>query len=327
MSPNVSFVVPVYNMAPFVADCLSSILDQKGNHDYEVIVVDDASTDASLDVIETFDDPRIRLIRHRENLGAAATITEGLSAARGTHVARIDPDDRYRPHFLNKTVEILNAYPDVGLVYGRIAMIDSAGAITDSGLTYPRPPGDAKADRFLHLLKRNDLPAPTVLARREAWALGLPIPPSLKFNDWYLSLSIAQHWLLYFVDDVLADYRIHANNMHSIMVRHHWAEPIILEVLDRVLRSPGREHEKRKHSNEIYAAQYHQLADQYFGCDLLSDARRCYWQAICRRPDQHIQGDVLRRLLGSYIGRRQYEALKGFAKWTLRQIRIGEACK
>jgi glycosyltransferase involved in cell wall biosynthesis len=67
----------VYNVAPFVADCLTSILGQKENHDYEVIVIDDASTDASAEVIATFDDPRIRLIRHRENLGPARTITEG----------------------------------------------------------------------------------------------------------------------------------------------------------------------------------------------------------------------------------------------------------
>src|SRR5262249_61921715 len=105
--PKISFVVPVYNMEAFVGDCLNSILGQVGNHDYEVIVIDDASTDGSADVIATFDDPRIRLIRHRENLGSARTITEGLYAAHGAYVARIDPDDRYRPYFLNRTVEIL----------------------------------------------------------------------------------------------------------------------------------------------------------------------------------------------------------------------------
>jgi hypothetical protein len=76
-------------------------------------------------------------------------------------VARIDPDDFYKPHFLNRMVEILGRHPDVGLVYGRVAMIDCAGAITDSGMTYPAPAGNAKTDCFLHLLKRNDLPAPT----------------------------------------------------------------------------------------------------------------------------------------------------------------------
>src|SRR5258705_5065850 len=105
-APRISFVVPVYNMGAFVADCVNSIFGQEGDHDYELIVIDDASTDESVEVIEAFRDPRIRFLRHRENLGAASTITEGLYSARGAYVARIDPDDRYRPHFLNRTVEI-----------------------------------------------------------------------------------------------------------------------------------------------------------------------------------------------------------------------------
>jgi len=316
-TPKISFVVPMYNMEPYVADCLNSIFGQAGGHDYEIIVIDDASTDAGAAVVARFRDPRIRVIKHSQNKGAAHTITEGLYAARGGYVARIDPDDRYRPHFLNRTVEILDRNPDVGLVYGRIAMIDEVGTLLDSGSAYLAAPGNAKADRFLHLLKRNDLPAPTVLARREAWALGLPIPPGFKFNDWYLSLSIAERSLIYFVDDVLADYRIHDNNMHTAMVRDGWAEPIIMEVLKRFLDSPGREDEKRSHREEIYAAQYRQLADQYFYFDLLTDARRCYWQAIRRDPNQHIRPEVLRRLIGTYVGRRQYERLKGVAKTAL----------
>jgi glycosyltransferase involved in cell wall biosynthesis len=78
-------------------------------------VIDDASMDASAAVIARFDDPRTRFIRHRENLGPAHTITEGLYAARGAYVARIDPDDRYRPHFLNRTVEILAVIPTSGI--------------------------------------------------------------------------------------------------------------------------------------------------------------------------------------------------------------------
>lgn len=318
-APKISFVVPLYNMEAFVADCLASILGQDGNHDYEVIVIDDGSTDASAEVVAAFHDSRIRLLCHQENIGAAGTITEGLSLARGSYVARIDPDDRYRPHFLNQAVGILDQHPDVGLVFGRIAMIDSTGGLNDPGLSYPAPPGNAKADRFLDLLRRNDLPAPTVLARREAWALGLPIPPKFKFNDWYLSLSIAEHWLIYFIDEVLADYRIHSNNMHSSMVRDGWAEPIIMEILERFLSSPGRRKEKMRHRNEIFATQYRQLADQYFWVGRFADARRCYWEAIRRHPDRHIRPDVLRRLIGTYIGPQRYERLKGLAKTAVKR--------
>jgi glycosyltransferase involved in cell wall biosynthesis len=317
VAPPISFVVIVYNMEPFIADCIRSILCQEGGHDYEVIVIDDASADASMDVVMAFDDPRIRLIRHSENMGAAYTITEGLSSARGAYVARIDADDRYRPHFLDRTVKVLDHYPEVGLVYGRVAMIDSVGNITQPSVSVSTTTKNPKEDRFFHLMKRNDLPAPTVLARREAWKLGLPIPASMKFNDWYLSLSIAERWPLFFTDEVLADYRIHDNNMHRAMIRDRWGEPIIMDVLERFLKSPGREEEKRKYRNEIYAAQYRQLADQYFGFDLLLDARRCYWRAILLRPDQQARVDVIRRLIATHVGRRPYELAKGLAKRAL----------
>jgi glycosyltransferase involved in cell wall biosynthesis len=316
-APKISFVVPVYNMASFVAECLSSILAQDGDHDYEVIVVDDASTDSSVDVLSQFKDKRIQLIRHRENKGAAKTITEGLYAARGAYVARIDPDDRYRSHFLNRTSRVLDDHPEVGLTFGRIAMIDGTGIITDPGTTYRAPPSNERLDHFIHLLKRNDIPAPTVLARREAWMLGLPIPDQLKFNDWYLSLSIAERWPLFFVDEVLADYRIHDNNMHSAMIKERWAEPIILEVINKFLSAPGRESEKRDHRNEIYAAQYKQLADDYFGSELLTDARRCYFNAILHSPGLVGRSEVLRRFLGTFLGRAGYKRVKGLTNRAL----------
>ena len=90
-NPAISFVVPVYNMEMNVAECLNSILCQDGNHDYEVIVIDDGSQDSSARIVASFKDPRITFIRHHQNQGAADTITEGLYAARGTYVARIRP--------------------------------------------------------------------------------------------------------------------------------------------------------------------------------------------------------------------------------------------
>jgi glycosyltransferase involved in cell wall biosynthesis len=313
----VSFVVTLYNMQHFVAECIQSILNQEGVYEFEVVVIDDASTDDSVDVVAGFSDPRIQLVRHKQNMGAARTASEGLLRARGRYIARIDPDDRYRADFLRKTASLLDSEPEVGLVYGRIATINANGLITNPNLAPKLPRGEADGDVFFALLKRNFIPAPTILARREAWAEGLPLPAHLNFGDWYLSLSIVERWRVRFIDEVLADYRIHENNMHHTMIRDRWAEPIIMEVLEKFLCSPGREAEKRHYRNEIYATQYRQLADQYFGCDLLKDARRCYWQAILRRPDLHTRPDVVRRLLGTYLGRRRYEGVKDLAKRAL----------
>src|SRR5207244_1760140 len=101
MAPLVSFVVPCFNYGQYLADCLRSIFCQEGQHDFEVIAIDDGSTDNTQAVLHSFTDPRLHIITHPVNLGHVATINEGISEAHGSFIARIDPDDRYRPYFLS----------------------------------------------------------------------------------------------------------------------------------------------------------------------------------------------------------------------------------
>src|SRR5438552_2715432 len=129
-SPLISFLVPCYNYGHFLAACVESVLKLEGGFDWELVLIDDASTDDTAEVIQSFSDPRIRAITHRINLGHARTINEGLGLARGTFIARIDPDDRYRPNFLTAVMEKFEAYPEVGLVYGDVVLIDERGQVT-----------------------------------------------------------------------------------------------------------------------------------------------------------------------------------------------------
>src|SRR5437867_11613644 len=98
-APLVSFIVPCFNYGRYLSDCVRSILGQEGNFDFEALLIDDASTDDTAEVIRSFSDPRIRVISHSSNMGHISTINEGLREARGAFIARIDPDDRYRPYF------------------------------------------------------------------------------------------------------------------------------------------------------------------------------------------------------------------------------------
>ena len=126
----ISFFVPIYNTERYLAECIDSILAQQGDFNIEIIMVDDASTDNSEQVARRYlGDPRVRYVRHEVNKGAAYTLDEGFRLASGRYVARIDSDDRYLPAFLQRTVPILEANPDIGLVYGDIRTIDPAGAI------------------------------------------------------------------------------------------------------------------------------------------------------------------------------------------------------
>ena len=115
-SPTISFVVPSYNYAQYLPDCLDSIFAQDGKFDFEVLLIDDCSTDNSIDVIRRYSDPRMRVILHSRNEGHISTISQGLREARGNLVARIDCDDRYVADFLKEVVPVFDRHPEVAEV-------------------------------------------------------------------------------------------------------------------------------------------------------------------------------------------------------------------
>jgi glycosyltransferase involved in cell wall biosynthesis len=312
--PQISFVVPCYNYGAFLPDCLDSIFGQEGGHTFEIVAVDDGSTDDTPAVLERFADPRLRVIRHAQNQGHVKTITRGLREARGRLVARIDPDDRYRPCFLSETVQPFEAYPEVAFVYGDAALIDAAGQITVPRSDTAHYGRDFKGNEFIPLLVENFVCAPTVIARREAWLAALPVPENLAFNDWYFNLMIARRHDFHYVNKVIAEYRVHDSNHHGKIVRDRSEEPSILRLLDLIFgeaeADPERERAKQRARGRVYAAQYLKLADGYFGFAMNQDARRCYLQAIRHAPRNLLSWTILRRLAATGVKRQRYEQLK-----------------
>lgn len=316
--PLVSFVVLCYNHGRFVRQCLESILGQMGGFDFEVIFVDDASTDDSQAVARSFTDPRLRFIFHENNQGHIATVTDGLKSARGEYIARIDSDDRYRPHFLSETLPVFKKYPEVGLVYGNVALMNDEGEITvaEAASMHDAPYG--KGNVLCRLLEGNFICSPTVIARRDAWLKALPVPAGLAFHDWYFTTMIARAHEFYFVPSVLADYRIHAGNMHAQISRDKTEEASIFRVLQLIFserdQTPTLEEQKRRSRKRIYGAQYLDMANKYFGHKHQADARRCYLQALRHRPGYFFRFDVLRRLLATFIGLQRYESSKSLLR-------------
>jgi glycosyltransferase involved in cell wall biosynthesis len=313
--PLVSFVVLSYNYARFIGETIRSILNQKGDHDFEVIIVDDASTDNSHEVISRFKDSRIRYIRHERNLGHAATVTDGLKAARGKYVARIDSDDRYRPNFLNEVLSVFARHPEVGLVHADAALIDENGDLTAARVDTQHGGQDFFGNEYVALLQRNFVCAPTVIAPRDAWLAALPIPDGLSFHDWYFTVEIARTAPFYFCAAVLADYRVHKANYHTLITRNRSEETSIMRLLDvRFAERESNEHLERAKQgarNRIYAAHYRVLAQKYFGAGMTADARRCFVEAVRRRPDMLGDWTLLRQLAATFIGLGRYQRLKG----------------
>ena len=123
--PAVSVVMPVYNVERFLAQAIASVLAQTFA-DFELLLVDDGSTDSSPAVCASFDDPRIRLIRQK-NRGLAGARNAGIRHSRGRFVAFLDSDDAWEPDKLAEHVRHLEAAAGVGVSYSGSAFMDEAG--------------------------------------------------------------------------------------------------------------------------------------------------------------------------------------------------------
>lgn len=121
--PRVSAIIIVFNGETYIAEAIESVLAQDFV-DWELLIADDGSTDRTGDIVQSYVDARperIRLIRHPDkgNHGMSATRNLGVAEARGEYVAFLDADDVWLPPKLSEQVQLLNAHPTAGLVYGR----------------------------------------------------------------------------------------------------------------------------------------------------------------------------------------------------------------
>jgi glycosyltransferase involved in cell wall biosynthesis len=126
--PKVSVVIPAYNVGEFLRQCLESILNQSFD-DFEIVVVDDASTDDSLNILQEYarQDTRLRVLKNERNMGVSATTNQAIRAARSQYVARMDADDLMCQDRLQKQLDFLEKNPDHVLVGGQVRMINQDG--------------------------------------------------------------------------------------------------------------------------------------------------------------------------------------------------------
>src|SRR5476651_2363164 len=102
-NPTITVLMPAYNAERFIGEAIASVLQQTYT-DFELVIVNDGSTDSTFDIITTFNDPRIVVV-NQENMGVAAALNTGLKHAKGTYIARFDADDVCYSQRLEKQVK------------------------------------------------------------------------------------------------------------------------------------------------------------------------------------------------------------------------------
>jgi glycosyltransferase involved in cell wall biosynthesis len=200
----VSIILPAYNRADRLPEAINSILVQSFC-DFELIVVDDASSEDIESVVRSIGDPRIRYIRHTVNGGASAARNTGLAEARGEFIAFHDSDDLWLPGKLKRQLEQLQKLPpEVGVVCGGVIIYGrDLGGKFGPGLVSFEPPVhegqlSINEDQQARILQRNRVHLATSVFRRNCYPNLEWFDVRLRANvDWDFSVRLAAHTKIY----------------------------------------------------------------------------------------------------------------------------------
>jgi len=225
MSPRVSFVVPCYNLAHLLSECVESILSQTYG-DFEILVMDDCSPDETEKVARSFSDPRVKHIRNESNLGNLRNYNKGIDLAKGEYIWLISADDRLRRSYvLEHYVRFLDAHPNVGYVFCPAVRLERGQEGEIIGYSY-RGPHDRiyKGHRFLAeiIIRGSVVVAASGMARKECYKKISLFPTDLPWGgDWYLWALFALHYDVAYLADPMVNYRRHELSMTDALVSQH----------------------------------------------------------------------------------------------------------
>lgn len=146
-SERVSVIVPMYNAAAFLGATVDSILVQTYK-DFELLLIDDCSTDATLELAYSFSDPRIRVIKNSKNQGAGATRNKGIELAQSTYIAFCDADDIMLPDRLEKQLSFMEQHSDIDICGSFVKLINENGDIIGK-YTFPTEHNEIAVEMFL----------------------------------------------------------------------------------------------------------------------------------------------------------------------------------
>ena len=207
--PLVSVILPTYNCAAFLPHSIGSILAQTYNS-YEIIVVDDGSTDNTKEVLYPFMQ-RIKYILLEQNKGLPTARNIGILSAQGKYIAFIDADDLWLPEKLQTDIEYFETHPEVSMVYSKHLNIDQNGRMLDEASQKRLPSGNIFTQLFS---EQNFIITSSVVVRKEIFeTTGLFYEQLSNCQDWDMWLRIAFYFKVGGINTPLVKYR---HNPHSL---------------------------------------------------------------------------------------------------------------
>ena len=216
-APRVSALIPAHNYARFVADAIESVLGQDYPGEIECIVVDDGSTDGTLEVVSAYRDRGVRVF-HQENLGQAAALNRAFRSCKGDIICFLDADDVWVPGKVAAVVEAMLADPRIGLVHHAVQTTgpndEPLPCFTEDG---PKASGDVSRQMWRKVLRWMFSPFSTLCLRRPVAELVFPLVTSMRGNaDDLIAPCAGLLAPVAYLPERLVRYRVHGDNMWAV---------------------------------------------------------------------------------------------------------------
>ena len=212
MKPVISVIMPVYNAALYLKEAIQSILSQSFP-DFELIIINDGSSDTSEKVIKDFNDSRIVYIKNQDNIGQTKSLNKGILIAQGEFVARMDADDISLPKRFYRQIEFLRQNERVAVVGTWHQEIDTKGRFIRKCF-YPILPSVRVRINFSRLVGWASIGHPSTMIRKRVLdELGAYNPEFYICQDYDLWLRIARKYVLENIPEILLKYRVHEHSL------------------------------------------------------------------------------------------------------------------
>ena len=213
INPLVTVLMPVYNAERHLREAIESILGQTLK-DFEFLIIDDGSSDASTDIVRSYDDPRIRFVLNEKNLGITATLNKGIQLASSELIARMDADDISRPDRLLKQYHFFQQHPDCVLLSSAVRHIYSNNK-------RPRDVHFKNETVYYELIFNTRIYHPTVMYRRSVLLRegGYQTRYAEDFNLWW---RLSRKYEFFHDDQILLDYRYTDSSLWKVTKRDEY---------------------------------------------------------------------------------------------------------
>lgn len=246
INPLVSVIIPSFNAERFIEEAIESVLSQTFQ-DFEILVIDDGSTDSTQETVFNIPDSRIRYI-YKKNGGASSARNLGIKNAIGKYIAFLDYDDLWMPEKLQLQLNKFYQEPELGLVYCWVESINIDGKTRfiakphNEGWVY----NDLFLDNFLH---NGSVP----LIKRECFFKTGTFDESLSnAQDWQMWFNIAKYYKFGVVKEILVKYRVRNDSLSKM---HRKLNKAFLKIMDRELKNADKSVQKIK--GQLFSGHYY----------------------------------------------------------------------